>query len=667
MESTNGRFVIGLLLGAAIGVALGFLAAGSEERTEEDLALVAPASATTQALARSDAASANSLPFKSQVDRRQKTPDIAAVAIVEGTGTIRGRVFDESGQALPGVLLQLHGVAYSGLAQPTPGTESLDEVLRSAAERFHEVHDQSRDMRSAGDGTFLFDHLPDVRWDLAANLTGYEIIATSITKSIRNGSDVEFIARAVLEVPLHVFAPDGSEIESALINTLVPIRPGEFFMGGERPENLIAWSKNTPVLRLLPGVYELTAYSTVDASDGLAKLASETATVHFEWRDSVPTINLHLRGRLGIRGTARLAKGDPAGDLLHVKLLPMGPQQELDLNAVLYSVTARRIEPGAEYSFLDLEPGRYVVGVSRGWYSAITRHEIIELSGTGGIVQCDLDLPPVDRSRAIHISATGPNGRGLSGVRFTMEVKRGMSASNGHLDSLFEGQGKYLLLLAMADEAAYFDGKKTSVTLNLEATHPLYGQQTVKLGKRQREVQFTFSTPGSLKVTILGYDGSGREGRLRIQMTNLEDPSTAQGLNPGNGLKIGPGGTLKISGITPGRYQVSLMSTPNLKEKKWTFPVRVNQAELEVLPGENHVQLDIPRLYALRVHCARGEQGRVLSLSPLDREGPMRSASLDTQGFAVWEELEAGEYQLIAGKSFHEVTIPCGDLEIDGM
>ncbi|MCP5021408.1 MAG: hypothetical protein GY930_06490 [bacterium] len=97
---------------------------------------------------------------------------------------------------------------------------------------------------------------------------------------------------------------------------------------------------------------------------------------------------------------------------------------------------------------------------------------------------------------------------------------------------------------------------------------------------------------------------------------------------------------------------------------------RVSVVEVEVRPGENHIEVTVPTLYPLRVHWADAEVGNSLSLTRLDAElgepTHFGSPALDQFGIAEWMDLPPGRYMLSPGSppgQMMEITVPSSEIE----
>lgn len=691
MGTSNGRLLFVLLFGALIGGALGhFLTASapsaaapalSPDRVSMDqpaaakLAGALPAVAVNgereQARAKPTAVKSTSV-SDGEVQSLLAELQAGSVEASAGAGTIFGWVLDQDGQPLDGVVLRLNASRTRGYSTSTgsiagdpPVLSTLEETVRKAAESFKASRAYQQETRTDATGAYRFEALPDKKWTATAYLKGYQVLPNASGRNLAVGTELDFTGTRAIQLPVSIFAPDGAAADVARLQT-------EYAEGGRTRNKTYSWKEDEAFLRLVPGSYKITAYSGSDASGSVdeAELSSETQEIIVDAQSAPTDLRFDLRGRLGIKGILRPAKGDPRQERLVVHMLALAPQQEVDLDQLSNSDKYDGVSPGGEFSFQDLEPGRHVVGVSRTWNSPILHHREVEVSS--GPVRCDLQLPALDRSATVRITALGPSGEPLQGIGFTLAVRTSRSSSSSTAGTIPDGPGVYLLQFDAERSRSYFGDGDSKEIFELRAKHADYAPATVKLDRGQTEVVLSFAAPGNLTVTVAGYQGSGYEGRLQLQaVKKVEGGQSNSYLFDRN--RMGSEGVQVINNLAPGLYTVSLTASPKDSGGNYFGGSELATAEVQVHPGENSYTMQIPTLYSLRVHWADGKEGANMSLSRIGTTNPYGGSmhtEVDASGYATWEDLVQGEYTLRSsslGGQQMEIAVPCGEVEFEAM
>ncbi|MDF1836328.1 MAG: hypothetical protein P1V35_00535 [Planctomycetota bacterium] len=601
-----------------------------------------------------------------ETERLMASVDVEEVDRMAGEGVIFGHVADMDGNPVAGVVVRLTGRAernrtssVSKVGKGAPERPSLKETVRKAAQGYHESRARNQETTTDANGDYRFEELLDQSWSASAYLKGHLVEVDGGSNRMRVGSELDFIAKPVIQVPVQVLLPDGMQPERAVIDLN---RKGKV-----RQRRSYDWTPDEPFLRVVPGRYEVRAYSHDERGNDLAELASKETKLQVKLDETPEGLTLELAPRLGISGFLKAEKGFHNRSSCTVRMLALTADQEVDLKALKNSDTTEWAQVGTRFSFPDLEPGRYVIGVGRDWSSPIVAHEVIEL--VDQMAEMDLTIPAVDRSHSIRVLALDVDGVPVDDVRFNIsESGAGRSNSRG-LDSMRDGDSGYLLTLPDRYTENYFGKNKSDLTYALSATHEDFGTSKVDLTRGQTEVSITFQVPGTLAVTIPGYLGSGREGRVTVSAKKKSDEEEHYfyGHEKGN---VDVDGVSRLEGLEPGLYVVTMVVNPAKQDDhSWTPGRTVNSAEFEVRGGENSMRLVMPTLYDLRVHWADAEEGTTIQLQSRESANNpfgFGQMTFDSSLTVTWTDLPAGDYTLQSyggESSAMEITVPCGELE----
>ncbi len=691
MAASNGRFLLGVLVGVVCGAGLFYLVTGSQPSYADESVGLTPGGVTEAAADSPQTSASLELPAVERDARR--TVDLAAptvalplgeeelAALVDGvsgtqasaasgTGRIWGRVVNADGAGLEGVVLRLShrpnsssATPAASVGEPAPELDSLEDAVREAAERFQEARARRREVRTDAGGAYHFEGLGEGPWAVAAYLEGHQVQADTSSWSVVVGSEIDFTATRVVEVPVKVFEPTGALANEARFSCKAVGRDDRAVSYG--------WTAAESFLRLTPGDYELTAYSGDGRSVQDATRRSEPQEISVAADGSAAALRFDLTARLAIRGVVKAAKDGVNVDYFDVRLMPLSAQQEVDLELLANASQRDGARPGTEFAFTDLEPGRYVVGVRRSWNSPVAASEVVEL-GTES-VRLSIELPPVDRSRHLTVLVHSPEGKVVDDVNFSVGVKTGRRNGSSGVQGLRDEDGAYLLSFEREDLRGYFDEPESSSEYTLHVTHEGFGDREVALVRGQTDLSVVFSVPASLEVTVLGYEGSGYEGRLAV-VANKKGTGTRTPMYFGqrrNGMSAE--GVQTITGLEPGLYEVTLSARPKGSTRSFDTN-ELERVEFEVGAGENSLQMSIPVLYSVRVHWADGKEGATFSMRLRDSTNQFGfggvQAQLDDQGFATFEDLRAGDYLLSTwGGSVKQmrVTVPSKEVEFTPM
>jgi len=643
-----------LMVGLVLGIALGFVLFGGGGPAEPSNEGQAEARETTES-SRLDSA-ADAAPGRQvmrqpeaaaglpEAAERRLQPLLADLPRVQsqGSGVIQGVVVDAKGQPLPGVTIRsrkqsAYEPALSDRGAPAPKEETLEEYVQKTAAQFLERSAASREATTGADGSYRLDHLPPGRYSLEAWARGYEVEPRGAgARSVKPGMSVNFRATEVSEVAVLVTYPDGRQAERAVL---------DISSNSERSNRSITnlWTPEEPVLRLLPGTYEVSASIDRPLADRLGlpnELTSEQQTLHLLDGKDPERLIIQLKTQVGLRGRLLVAD-DVDFDQCVVRLMLVPPGREPNLALLAQMENHQFVHPSRpEYSFLDLTPGTYVVGVSRNWQGPIVAHAIAQV--TDGIVEQDLMLPRPAEKSLLRVLVFDPSGTPLSGVGFQVTTRRRSGTTSLGIGGVEKSPGDYRIALNADNMQALKNLKEGTAEMSIEAETASYGQKSVKLAPGQKEITIRFQEAGTLFATVAGFAGSGLEGRLRLELYRVAKESTRVGMDrnvksSSTRGRLRADGTQEFGPAEVGSYELAL----RLSMADRSGRLLIASQTVAIGPGRNVATIAIPPLYPLAIHVPGATNGWAQLLSGAG--GPNLSSRLEGETLE-FDLLPAGVY-----------------------
>lgn len=149
----------------------------------------------------------------------------------------------------------------------------------------------------------------------------------------------------------------------------------------------------------------------------------------------------------------------------------------------------------------------------------------------------------------------GSDGRSVKGVEFRFRHAGSRGSRTSSLIGLQVPDEAYLVEIPSESRASYFEEATESDEFQLIVELANQGAKTVDLVPGQMELTIALTTPAELEVTILGYQGSGFEGRLEVDANPIESHSPSYSFG-GRGSNVTSSGVQTSSGLVasdPGR------------------------------------------------------------------------------------------------------------------
>jgi hypothetical protein len=679
-----GPLLAGLIVGLVVGAGAFWLF--GENSSSPSLAAPSASHFAASHDAKAESASAAPLPAPVNAERavareesgaplpRQISESVTALAkavpspkIERGTKSLNGHVTDPQGKPLAGVTVRAVRQKDRRPERVKRGEEltalpTLEQRLRDAVTAHYQALADQRETASDDEGAWHLEALQEGDWRVSAGKSGFSF--ATARDLVKPDAVVDFRATLVVRVPVAVHLADGTTPDEVSI-----VFVGDRRMG-RRNEG---WKSETPWLALEPGSYELKA-TLGDLDTGPpwpGFLSSDSQRVNVRTDAPPPELAFTLKGSPGITGHVKLAPTD-VEDQLNVKLLPLQSGKEADLAQLAGSNKQARVDPReGVYAFKDLPPGRYLVGVLRGWQAPVVVHaEVVVIDS---MVTQDFEVPALGKSDCIVAKVIAPDGLPLDKVDFQLayHVHNDGQNDNDWTSSVFaarRGLGVYWVVPPHGDGAGN-QFQPANARCELEARSQQYGSRRVDVSGPGAEVEIRFGEPASLVVTIPGYVGSGYEGRVRLSVEKQNSNSNGRSWFDGNDNPLGSEGKQTFGPLESGPVRIAM--TIQSENNSWWQAARVGQIDLNLHAGENSALFPIPALYSVVIEVPGGANGNV-QLQRKDGGGQANDefngggtyGQIDAQGRCTFSGLAAGDYvaqvwtEKVQGSM--NLRVPCG-------
>jgi len=539
----------------------------------------------------------------------------------------------------------------------------LRAAVLAAAREHAALLARTYETRSDATGSYRFERLPEGGYRVGAYAEGYVV---EVFDGGRNYAEtdarLDFLARPVVRLPLRLTLPEGGPPAKAVVLAM-PL--------DERDPSATSytWSLQDSELRLTPGRYEINALGervALSAGEPPSSLRSETKTVELAAGTAPAELVLVLRERLGIRGRVIFPKDGLTGLLAWVRLLPLAPGAELDLALLADARTTSFVRGDDDYAFLDLEPGRYAVGVTCG-ASELRAHAVVEV--LEGLLDQDFELPPVDRSLYLSVRVFDPQGAPVAepDFRFVHEWEGGNDTLGTH--SLRGPDGQHLLAIP----ARYLDDYRAGtagLTFALSVAARGRGAKAVELVPGQSELTVHLAAPARLALDVPGGTAAPMAGRLSVELRRTD---VAAGRRAAS-ADVGMDGACTLEGLAPGDYLLTMRISdrrgPNTSEL-----ILLAAEELRLVSGENRASVSVPALYPVSVQSLAQHAGANAFIAPAEAGRGLRrwigadNHELDAEGRARFEYVPAGRYtvRILVGSeelARRDIEVPCGEVQL---
>jgi hypothetical protein len=620
------RSILVSLLTLAIGLGVGYLI-GSAREAQAPSRSNRPATTVQRDQPPREALPAGASEFAEVLH------ELPVPSYTRGSGRITGVVRDAEGNGVAGVTIRAtqHGKGGSRRkGDGAPGTDTLEETVRKAVERYHWRSQTTVDVVTDSGGAYLLGGLADREYQLQAYLKGHVIEAAKGARvwNVKPGTTIDWTAGVVVTVPVDVLLPDGT-------------RPPQAWIQRKQGNSTTSeqWSPERREIRVPPGAYTLSV-----SLGGNEEYRSDAVDAIAESGRSAEPIIFQLSGRPGIRGNIRFATGDRLSSLRVFALRFSGdkPPSNEQLGAQGKETWGWK-NNNFEFSFMDLPPGRYLLGVGTRKGSIFTT-KTVDVGAQ--LVTTELVVEQIDPKHYVLVRVLGPDGKPIAVDQMSTSYKAGNSSSSGGGTWARRTDGSYMVF-------HHDHENEEGGTFGVEVTANKYGKKSFnyKQGK-QREFELRFREPAKLSVTVQGFAGAEHADKvtlgLRTRTSEQQRVSAARDQAPdGDGRAV-------LGPVESGDYELVLYIRIGRHQS-----VPAVRKTISLPAGESETSLAMPGLHELVVTGKKGDQFHLSG----DRDAGVffhQSLRCGDDGRALFGPLPAGSYSLRMNRKPGEmaVTVP---------
>lgn len=601
---------------------------------------------------------------------------VAQVPIpLSGDQTLTGRVVDERGEPMPGVLVratitdpdhprssalvmrELLGVWWD---VGEPEDEAIDDVMARIESAIRAERERRRETRTNEHGEYRFDALPLLPVDLAAYSATHRF--GRITRKLPSFHGANFEGERLVPIHVDVRLSDGSVPKWARVT--IENAEGPSTSASPHP-----WSPRKPVIHVRPG----SKLFTVEAP-GPERVAGIEEHIHehsirvpveavVDGGDGRVEIQCERRGSLCVWMERPLIQG--LNDFVYVQPVPEGAVREFKDPP---RASSRSLERGYQL-FQDLDPGRYaVIHRSQTTYANKQPTVLGYVEVEAGVNEVRFSQPRLSDEEALDVHVADPAGRPV----------RSCWLSSIPLDEpggSFRGPRKGIVSRFTDDHyrvrrERVFSLKEQGVErydLRLRSSQFGWKRRTIDL--EADEVHFEFQAPTSVRLSYP--ERAIDEWSVQLSMLDFGEPWLLQSKNL---LER----SLTLQPLQPGRYRVEARpwsakprgrnetSAERLgthhREGKPLF--EVPSLEFEVDGSAAELLFELPELFTLELIVPKRLNGKSFLLERHVEDERREGRGHLTTGLQSVTHLEAGTYRLeIDGESI-EVTVPCASVEL---
>lgn len=266
--------------------------------------------------------------------------------------------------------------------------------------------------------------------------------------------------------------------------------------------------------------------------------------------------------------------------------------------------------------------GEYMIGVVTGISLAASRR----VSFRGEPERVEFDIAAPTDGTLLNVSVQCPNGiePGSQPSFAVIDADKGRSVP---VDLWDVSETEFLLHMRE------YNGSTLPDTAHLEASVSQLGNTSVSFRPGvDRSLTVTFAKPADVLMRVKGLPPN-----LHAEYEYLYGPGFKRRRHlPVHQARLSSGGSEKLPPMQPGVYRFVV-------KERTHFAFAIVEQEVELKPGESNVQLDIPKLYSVKLD---GSGCSPYSHANLAREstGESRHFTFSDEGLAIFNNLPPGRY-----------------------
>jgi hypothetical protein len=305
------------------------------------------------------------------------------------------------------------------------------------------------------------------------------------------------------------------------------------------------------------------------------------------------SVSLRVRAAPGIDGRVVFHLGRPVGDIA-VYCIPFGnggeflPRAELRRHGA--SETRVRADGGFAFSFHDLEPGRYRIGVALG-RGPVSAHRDVEVDSS--LVEAVVDVSEPATARFIPLQVLAANGEPVSDAEIHSLHQSEERTRGGAVFVFRLGGGRYLVQRPAVDyqcPGGIDDGGRGRVF----ASHPGHGVVGTDFAASTRSLLLRFAVRHRVRIGVRLADSNGRRGGLCVRAVSAADGNIPETLARDAWQPFPDDGEVTLS-LPEGDNLVSLATRTNASS-----PFLIGQRTIRVgSTGCPPVTFDVPELHEI--------------------------------------------------------------------
>jgi hypothetical protein len=580
---------------------------------------------------------------------------------LRGDHWIRGRVVTEDGAPLAGVRVRATKsnpestlVDRSAFVE-SPNDESLGRSLLSSYDWWRKRWQNTWETTTTADGTYVFEHVVDGRFEIEAWSSGYSIDPAEggahHRAQIESDETADFVAYPTVRHEFDVRMAVGTAPERVLLQFER--------VGGRSRGDQETWTPSDRFVSIPAGDWKITAY----ASDPSAKLIS----VQDAWFVSPPlpltvqvgatsegtVVKLVMRGVPAIEGLVRVPAA-AARSSFSVVAIALAEGEKPDPARLSESMSGRvrgvvrasmqsGSQRGTTYRIGRIDPGRWFVALNESGVDAPIATRVVEVGE--GVAREDFAVPARTSGPELLVRVLDPAGVPLRDCEFDARVVREESTGSRSINSIrLEGRRP-------VDGSFVFARDRLSKSCTLFAKHPRFGSKTVEVPPDAKELLVKFLEPASPRLVLDGFERHARGRRVAVEVSL----DVAKDFDPRR-IRYEPDmipgdGTFDLGRFQPGVLRVRVfVANAQRGTVSQLAELEVASSLFELAAGPRKLTLPFSELGTVRVATDPKERASYTLFrpdAPQDVDSRARRESTrDDDGILTFVDVPAGTFEL---------------------